>query len=97
MSKSVKSERPVLVTTAHRGVFFGYASDTDGTTIFLRDARLCIFWSADLRGFMGLANMGPGRECRVGPPASITVRDITSVCEVTKEAEEKWLKGPWKS
>ena len=24
-------ERPVLVTTAHRGVFFGYATATDGS------------------------------------------------------------------
>ena len=29
----VKKERAVIVTTAHRGVFFGYATKTDGETI----------------------------------------------------------------
>ena len=27
---SKKTERPVIVTTEHRGVFFGYATDTSG-------------------------------------------------------------------
>ncbi len=27
-----KKERPVIVTTVHRGVFFGYAINTDGKT-----------------------------------------------------------------
>jgi len=31
-------ERAVLVTTAHRGVFFGYATKTDGETIDLKRA-----------------------------------------------------------
>lgn len=43
-------ERAVLVTTAHRGVFFGYATETGGATIKLRAARLCVYWSTDLRG-----------------------------------------------
>ena len=36
-------ERAVLVTTEHRGVFFGYATETDGATITLRNARNCIY------------------------------------------------------
>lgn len=88
-------ERAVLVTTAHRGVFFGYARQTDGTSIKLRAARLCVYWSADVRGFMGLASHGPNGQCKIGPAADIEVRDITSVAEVTPEAEEKWQKAPW--
>lgn len=83
-------ERPVIVTTAHRGVFFGYAEDTDGETIYLKRSRLCIYWSADLRGFMGLAAIGPNDSCKIGPPADITLRAITSVIEVIPEAEKKW-------
>ena len=90
MSKK-ENERPVIVTTAHRGVFFGYATKTDGETIFLRQSRLCIYWSADLRGFMGLAAIGPNNSCKIGPPADITLRSITAVMEVTPEAEKKWL------
>ena len=91
-----KAERPVLVTTAHRGVFFGYATDTDGETIALRAARLCVCWTADLRGFMGLAAHGPSSGCRIGPPADIELRAITAVVAVSPEAVEKWEKAPWK-
>jgi hypothetical protein len=88
-------ERAVLVTTAHRGVFFGYASETSGATIKMRAARLCVYWTTDLRGFMGLASMGPSKGCRVGPPADIELRDITSVVECSPEAVTKWERGPW--
>lgn len=83
-------KRPVIVTTVHRGVFFGYATDTDGETIFLSGSRLCLQWTADLRGFMGLAATGPSSGCKIGPPADITLRSITAVLEVTPEAEAKW-------
>ena len=88
-------ERAVLVTTAHKGIFFGYANDTSGESIALRAARLCVYWSADLRGFMGLASHGPSSACKIGPAADIELRDITSVVEVSPAAVEKWEKAPW--
>ena len=94
---AVKKSRPVIVTTAHRGVFFGYASKTDGETIQLARARLCVFWSRDVRGFMGLAANGPSAQCRIGPPADITLRSITAVLEVTPAAVEAWEAAPWSS
>jgi len=98
VAKKVSSkERPVIVTTAHRGVFFGYASDVDGETIKLREARLCVYWSRTMRGFMGLASIGPDSGCRIGLPADITLRNITAVVEVTPEAVEKWKAAPWQS
>ena len=89
-TKSAPAERHVLVTTLHRGVFAGWAADISGTTIFLRDARLCLSWTADLRGFMGLAAFGPSASCTIGPPANITLRDITSVTECSPDATRKW-------
>lgn len=88
-------ERPVLVTTAHRGVFFGYATDTSGTTIRLSRARNCIYWTAALKGFLGLASDGPGDGCRIGPAADIELRDVTCVAEVTPEAVARWEAAPW--
>jgi hypothetical protein len=88
-------ERPVLVTTAHRGVFFGYARQTDGERIKLRAARLVVRWTSEMRGFMGLANMGPSASCRIGPPADIELRNITSVSEVTADAAERFESAPW--
>lgn len=90
------AERPVLVTTAHRGVFFGYASLTNGETINLKRARLCVYWSSDCRGFMGLASTGPTSGCRIGPAADITLRNITAVVEVSEAAAKAWESAPWK-
>jgi hypothetical protein len=86
------TERPVLVTTVHKGVFFGWASETSGPTIALKRARLCIYWSNDLMGFMGLAAKGPSNGCKIGPPADIELRDITSVTECTEDAMKRWEK-----
>jgi hypothetical protein len=91
-----KSERAVIVTTEHRGVFFGYAQDIDGETIELKRARLCVYWSADVKGFMGLAANGPSEGCRIGPAAEITLRKITAVVAVTPEAAAKWEAAPWR-
>ncbi len=88
-------ERPVLVTTSYRGVFFGYAAAIDGEQITLKRGRLCLYWSADVKGFMGLAATGPSKSCRIGPPADITLRSITAVVEVTPEAVAKWEAAPW--
>lgn len=93
MSKT--KERAVLVTTAHRGVFFGHATETAGATIKLRAARLCVYWTTDLRGFMGLASHGPSNGCKIGPAADIELRDITAVVEVSPEAVARWDKAPW--
>jgi len=90
------NSRPVIVTTAHRGVFFGYAGDTEGETIKLDRARLCVYWSKDCKGFMGLAANGPTANCRIGPAADITLRNITAVLEVTNpEAVKAWERQPW--
>lgn len=91
-----KAERSVIVTTAHRGVFFGYADATDGEAITLRRGRLCVYWSADVKGFMGLASDGPSASCRIGPPADITLRAITAVVEVSPAAAAKWEAQPWR-
>ena len=89
------TERAVLVTTAHRGVFFGYAEDTAGPTIKLKRARNCIYWPTQNHGFLGLAAMGPMKGARVGPAADIELRDITCVAECTQSAVEAWEKEPW--
>ncbi len=89
------AERPVLVTTAHRGVFFGYATDTNGDTIKLRACRNCIFWSRAMKGFIGLAALGPDKDCRVGPPADLELRNITCVADVSPAAVANWEAAPW--
>lgn len=94
-SKKANPERAVLVTTKHRGVFFGYTTDTSGEVIVLRAARCCLRW-AGTKGFLGLSTAGPNEECRVGPAAdSLELRDITSVAACTPAAVTAWELAPW--
>ena len=88
-------ERAVLVTTEYRGVFFGYATATDGETIQLRRARNCIYWPTSQKGFLGLAVDGPHTAARVGPAADLTLRNITSVAECSPVAVSAWEGAPW--
>jgi hypothetical protein len=90
-------ERAVVVTTAHRGVFFGYTDQTDGEIIKLRAARNCLSWSASVKGFMGLAATGPDKNSRVGPPVNIELRNITSVIACEPAAVAAWEAAPWRS
>ena len=95
-NRSKEKERAVLVTTSHRGVFFGYATDIEGDQIKLRAGRNCLYWTADVKGFAGLAASGPSKSCRVGPAVDIQLRDITSVSLVSDEAVKAWESAPWK-
>jgi len=94
---TTSGERAVLVTTSHRGVFFGYAKKTDGPIISLRAARNCIYWPIANKGFLGLATFGPVAGSRIGPAADLELRDITSVAACTAEAVEAWESAPWSS
>lgn len=60
-------EQAVLVTTEFRGVFFGYMTEMpkDGS-VTLKRAQNCVYWSADVKGFLGLASTGPTKSCGDG-------------------------------
>jgi hypothetical protein len=94
----LENERAVLVTTSHRGVFFGYAGDNykpGDSIVHLRAARNVIYWPTSNHGFLGLAAMGPKADARVGPPADIELRDITCVAQCTAEAADKFGAFKW--
>jgi hypothetical protein len=82
-------ERPVIVCTEFKGVFFGYAVDTTGDIIHLRAARMAIYFGTT-KGVMQLAETGPTPNSKISARADIEVRKITSVFEVTAAAVEKW-------
>jgi hypothetical protein len=87
---------PLVVTTEHRGVFFGYGVPTTEKVIRLEQARMCVKWTSDVRGVVGLAANGPTKDCRIGPAApAITLQKVTSIMEVSPEAEAKWKLEPW--
>ena len=90
--------KAVLVTTKYKGVFFGYLEgEINGPgKIELKNARNCLYWTSDCKGFIGLATTGPTSGCRIGPKASeITLYGVTSITPVTDAAVEKWESAPW--
>lgn len=91
--------RPVLVTTTHRGVFFGYlVGEPAKEKVVINRARNVTYWDVATRSFLGLAANGPTDACRVSPAAGTesTLFDITGVFVCTPESVEKFEKGPWR-
>ena len=84
-----KKERAVIVCTSHKGVFFGFAKDTTGDSIRLRNARMAIYWGTT-RGVMQLAETGPTSSSKISAKADIEVRSITAVFEVSPTALAAW-------
>lgn len=96
MPESVK-DVGVLVTTQHRGVFFGFADNADleaKAMLRLQRVRNCLYWHQSVGGFLGLAAVGPNADCRIGKEApEVILHDITSVSICTPEAIEKWTRN----
>ena len=92
-TSKTRNARPVIVCTEHRGVFFGYATDTSGTEVHLKSARMAIQFGTT-RGVMQLAETGPTAASKISARADIDVRKVTAVFEVTPEAAKAWEAAP---
>lgn len=86
--------KSILVTTAHRGVFYGEVpddQDLNARTMALKNARCAIYW-ATTKGVAELAEDGPNSSSRIGAVADIeALHDITAVWSVTDAARDRWL------
>jgi len=85
--------KPVLVTTEFRGVFFGYVKNEMKLPdeITLTKVRNCIYWSQSVGGFLGLASKGPDSQCKIGSEVpELRLFKITSISPVSEEAAQKW-------
>lgn len=85
--------RAVIVCTEFKGVFFGYADDTSGSTIHLKQARMAIQWGTT-RGIMELAETGPTSSSKISARANIELRKVSAVFEVTDDAVKAWEAAP---
>jgi hypothetical protein len=84
-----KTERPVIVCTEYKGVFFGYSDDTSGDVIHLKRARMAIYWGTT-RGVLQLAETGPTSTSKISARADLEVRKITAIMGVTETATKAW-------
>lgn len=87
--------KAIIVTTAHRGVFFGFVADDqdlNAKTMALQDARCAIYWGTT-GGVGQLAATGPTEKSRIGTPADIcAIHDITAVLACTDVAVAAWTR-----
>ena len=85
--------KPVLVTTAHRGVFAGLISDDQDLTarsMPLMQAKMAIYWGTT-KGVMELAHTGPNGRSKISLAADIPMlNDITAIFNITEDAWKKW-------
>jgi hypothetical protein len=89
-----KPSVPVIVCTDKRAVVFGYTKDTAARPIVLTDARMCLYWSSDVGGVFGLAEIGPTQDCRISAVVpTITLEGVTAILSVDPKAEQAWLKA----
>ena len=92
----MKKKQALVVTTKHRGVFFGYYESNDGSTFNLTGARNCVYWSEETKGFIGLAVSGPASGSKVGPKCeALQLFDVTSALVASDDAIAAWEKDEW--
>lgn len=88
-------QKPIIITTLHRGVFFGLVdADKDLTAKTLTDiksARMAIYFGTT-RGINQLCRTGPTENSTISDPSDIEcLQDVTAVFSVTGEAAQKWM------
>jgi len=78
----------VLVTTTHKGVFFGVLKKSKAPEyVELTDVQNVIRWRQEGRGFLGLAVTGPTDGCTVGPAAEeANIYGVTGVIRCSTKA-----------
>ena len=88
--------KPVLITTAHRGVFAGLIPDDQDLTakaMPLQSAKMAIYWGTT-NGVMELADTGPTAKSKISAPADIPMlHDITAVFAITDAAWQTWVEA----
>lgn len=100
MAAKKSKKRYVVVTTDinRRGVFGGILESAKGGNVVLKDARMCVYWSRDTKGVVGLAAIGPQKGSRISAPAPrIELDGVTAIMDCTDEARKLWEAAPWQS
>ena len=88
--------KPVLITTAHRGVFAGLIPDDQDLTakaMPLKSAKMAIYWGTT-KGVMELCDTGPTGTSKISAPADIPMlHDITAIFAISDTAWKLWQKA----
>lgn len=85
----------ILITTAHRGVWFAQVpqdKDLTPTTLTdLKNCRMAIYWGTT-KGLHQLCETGPTESSKISAMADILVlNQVTAVFSVTDQAAAVWM------
>ena len=85
----------ILITTAHRGVWFAQVDDatdlTQRTLTNLKRTRMAIYWNTK-NGLQELCSVGPNEGSKISTESPIEVlHDVTAVFAVSDQAAAVWL------
>lgn len=88
--------KKVLITTAHRGVWYAEVEEskdlTTETLTDLKNCRMAIYWGTT-KGLHELCSTGPSSSSKISEKADIPVlHKVTAVFTVTDKAAEAWNK-----
>ena len=81
-----------------RGVFGGIlvSHNQETKVAVLEQAQMCVKWTSDIGGVVGLAAKGPSEHCRISAPTPrIELDGVSCVMDASDEAKAKWEKQPW--
>ena len=86
--------KAVLITTAHRGVWYAEVSEktdlTQKTLTNLKNCRMAIYWGTT-KGIQQLCETGPTSSSKISATSDIAVlHDITAVFSITDKAVLSW-------
>lgn len=90
----------VLITTSHRGVYFGYIDESDidtRPTLRVSNMRHVYYWAKGLAGIYELPTKGPpnGSRLTATPVPEISIDAVANVAPCTPEAIERFENGTW--
>jgi len=89
----------LLVKLHDNTVLVGATEDDSKEELILQDARMVVYWSADVKGMPGLCKNGPSKSCRVSPATAllrITKSNNVRFCaRMTEKAWHAFEAEPW--
>jgi len=92
----IKKGSYVVVTTDKKGVFAGVLKEMKSSEVLLTEASMCVYWSAETMGVLGLASLGPQKGSKVSPQApEIFLNGVTGIFVCSKKAQKLWGEQPW--
>lgn len=81
-----------IICTKDRAVFYGELVKNTTKSAIIKNVKMCLYWSSDVGGVLGLAKTGVTAGCRISKeiPKIEIFTGINAVMDMTPEAIKSW-------